>query len=76
MSATTTGTTEHLTRAELDALPLVVPLWPTAARAFGVGRSTAYSLAARGEFPVPVLRVGNQFRVSTAALRECLGASA
>jgi hypothetical protein len=35
---------EGLTRAELLALPVVVDV-PTAARALGLGRSTAYELA-------------------------------
>ncbi len=39
----------------------------------GVSRTTAYRLAACGEFPVPVLRVGRQLRVPTALLADALG---
>jgi excisionase family DNA binding protein len=61
-----------LTRAELLALPVVVDV-PTAARALGLGRSTAYELARRGEFPCRVLRVGSSYRVPTAGLMRVLG---
>lgn len=63
---------EGLTRAELLALPVVVDV-PTAARALGLGRSTAYELARRDEFPCPVLRVGSSYRVPTAGLLRVLG---
>jgi hypothetical protein len=45
----------------------------TAARALGLGRSTAYELARRDEFPCPVLRVGSSYRVPTAGLLRVLG---
>lgn len=35
---------------------------------YGAGRSLSYDLARRGEFPVPVLRLGRKFRVRTADL--------
>lgn len=41
-----------------------------AAEMIGVSRSTAYSLADRGEFPVPVFRIGSQMRVSRRRLAE------
>ena len=41
---------DGLTRAELLALPVTVDV-PTAARALGLGRSTAYELARRDESP-------------------------
>ena len=63
---------EGLTRAELLALPVVVDV-STAARALGLGRSTAYELARRDEFPCPVLRVGSSYRVPTAGLLRVLG---
>jgi hypothetical protein len=50
-----------------------VPLWPDAARAFGLGRARAFELARRGELPFPVYRLGRSFRVPTAALRRTLG---
>lgn len=39
----------------------------------GVGRTTSYALARAGDFPVPVLRVGSQYRVPTAPLLALLG---
>lgn len=64
------------TADQVATLPAVIPLWPTAGEVLGIGRSLAYELARRGEFPVPVLRVGTQYRVPTAALRELLGVTA
>ena len=61
-----------LSLQELRALPAVVDLL-TAARAFGVGRTRAYELAARGEFPCRVLRIGGTYRVPTADLLAVLG---
>jgi predicted DNA-binding transcriptional regulator AlpA len=34
-----------------------------AAHVLGIHRSTAWSLSQRGEFPVPVLRIGSSLRV-------------
>jgi len=67
-----TASREGLTRAELLALPVTVDV-PTAARALGLGRSTAYELARRDEFPCRVLRVGSSYRVPTADLMRVLG---
>ncbi|WP_374118276.1 helix-turn-helix domain-containing protein [Streptomyces sp. MAR25Y5] len=58
--------------AELLALPAAVDL-ATAARALNVGRTTAYDLAKRGQFPVPTLRLGVQYRVRRADLLNLLG---
>jgi excisionase family DNA binding protein len=67
-----TASKDGLTRAELFALPVTVDV-PTAARALGLGRSTAYELARQGEFPCRVLRVGSSYRVPTADLMRVLG---
>lgn len=61
-----------LTVAEVMALPAVVDI-VVAGRAFGLGRTTAYMLARRGEFPCRVVRVGSAYRVPTADLRRELG---
>ena len=61
-----------LTPEELRALPVAVDL-VTAGRAFGVGRTKAHELARAGEFPVPVLRLGNTYRVTRADLLRALG---
>jgi excisionase family DNA binding protein len=63
---------EGLTRAEILTLPVVVDV-TTAARALGLGRSTAYELARRGEFPCRVIRVGSSYRIPTADLLRVLG---
>lgn len=63
-----------MTRDELLALPAVTDL-TTATRALGIGRTRAFELARRGEFPVPMLRVGVTYRVPTAPLLELLGLS-
>lgn len=56
-----------MTRAELLSLPASIDLL-TAARALGIGRTTAYQLARAGEFPVKVLRLSTRYRVATGAL--------
>lgn len=63
---------KEMTSAELLALPPTVDL-RTAARALGIGRNVAYELAARGEFPVRLLRLGVQYRIPTAELLRLLG---
>jgi excisionase family DNA binding protein len=44
-----------------------------AARALGLGRSTAYELARRNELPCRVLHVGSSYRIPTADLLRVLG---
>lgn len=66
--ASNTNHTEPLPRAE--ECP-TVPLWPTAARAFNLGRSAAYNAAERGD--IPTIRIGRRLVVPTAALRRMLG---
>jgi len=61
-----------MTRDELLALPAVIDL-TTAAKALSIGRTRAFELVRRGEFPVPVLRVGATYRVPTAPLIQLLG---
>ena len=43
-----------------------------AGRALGLGRSTSYELARSGEFPVPVIRVRNIYRVPTMGVLRAL----
>ncbi len=45
---------------------------PKACTAFGISRAHGYVLAARGEFPATVLRVGTRWRVSTASVLAAL----
>jgi hypothetical protein len=63
---------DGMSQSELLCLPVAVDL-PTAARALGLGRSTAYDLARRREFPCRVLQVGSSYRVATADLMRVLG---
>ena len=63
---------DAMTRAELLALPAVIDV-TTAARALGLGRSTAYDLARRAKFPCRVLHIGSSYRVPTAELLRVLG---
>jgi hypothetical protein len=64
--------TEALSVVELRALPAVVDV-PTAGRAYGIGERHAYELARRGEFPVPVLKLGRLLRVRSVDLLGDLG---
>lgn len=62
----------EMTQEELEALPVAFEL-PIAGRAYGMGRTKAYELAKRGEFPCRVLRIGNAYRVTRADLLRSLG---
>ncbi len=46
----------------------------TAASALGVGRTKAYDLARRNQFPCRVIRIGDTYRIPTPGLLELLGA--
>lgn len=56
-----------------ENMPLTMPVWPDGARVLGIGRSTAYELIRRGEFPVRVLKLGAKYRISRADLLRYLG---
>jgi predicted DNA-binding transcriptional regulator AlpA len=43
-----------------------------AAAAFGISRSHAYDLVARGEFPAKMIQLGNRYRVITASIIRAL----
>ncbi|MCM3687689.1 helix-turn-helix transcriptional regulator [Kocuria rosea] len=58
---------------QIGPRPLTIPLWPDAAQALGIGRSTAYELVRLGQFPIRVLRLGRKLRVPTAELYHFLG---
>jgi hypothetical protein len=53
---------------------LTVPLWPTAGRALGLGRSATYEAAKRGD--IPTVDMGRKKPVPTAKLRKLLGIEA
>ena len=48
----------------------------TAASVLGIGRTTAYTLARSGDFPVPVIRIGRRYVVAVEGLLTVLGATA
>lgn len=50
-----------------------VPLWPTAAKALGFGRSTAFAAVEKETWPTRIIKVGNRYRVPTAELLSVLG---
>ncbi len=64
----------RMTRAELKALceSEITVSFETACRAFGVAPSTGRELHRRGEFPIPVLRLGRCFKIRTTDLKVAL----
>ena len=60
-----------ITIAQLRAMPTVDLM--TAAAALGLGRTKAYDLARRDEFPCRVIRIGETYRIPTPGLLELLG---
>ncbi len=60
-----------MTRQELDQLGVATDL-QTAAEALGISKAAAYKLAAAGEFPIRVIRLGTRYSVPTSGLREAL----
>lgn len=64
--------TSRPTLAQAASLPPTLRL-EDAARMLGIGRSTAYLLAAQDALPVPVLRIGRSYRVPTAPMLALLG---
>ena len=61
-----------MTDDELLRLPVLLTV-PVAGRVLGVGRTVAYRLVRRDEWPTPVIRVGGQIRIPRAPLLELLG---
>lgn len=61
-----------MTHDELLALPVSFSI-ETAGRAFGMGRQKASELVRKGEFPCPVLRIGNRSIVLRSALLDAVG---
>lgn len=61
-----------LSYEQVLSLPVSVDL-VTAAKCFGISRTTAHELARKGEFPCKVLRLGVQYRVTRADLFRVLG---
>ena len=64
----------YITIAQLRATTTVDLM--TAAAALGLGRTKAYELARRGQFPCRVIRIGEIYRIPTPGLLELLGVPA
>jgi excisionase family DNA binding protein len=69
---TTSTAAPGSTLDDLTALPPTLDV-ETAARLLGIGRTTAYQLAARNALPIPVLRIGRTLRIPTTPLLTLLG---
>ena len=65
------GCVEAWTADEVRALGVTIDL-VTAGSVLSLGRTASYELARRGQFPVPVLRIGRRYRVVTAHLLQLL----
>ncbi len=61
-----------MNRDQLAALPPVLDV-PTAAKVLGIGRSLAYDLVRRGEWPTQVLHIGKLIKIPTEPLVRLLG---
>jgi hypothetical protein len=55
------------TLADVQAWPATVNV-PKACKAIGVSPAHGYALAARGDFPAKIIKVGGSYRVVTASL--------
>jgi hypothetical protein len=62
------------TLAEIRSWPAAVTI-TVAATAYGFGRSHAYDLVARGEFPARIIRAGSRYVVVTADIIRQLSPS-
>ncbi|MFE0189272.1 hypothetical protein [Streptomyces sp. NPDC058989] len=69
------GAPRGMTHGELLALPVSFSL-EVANRALDLGRTTGFALAKRGAYPVRVLRLGRQYRVTRYDLLRYLGLDA
>ena len=66
----TTETRGSSARHEVDVATRVTMTLAEAAEVLGIHRTTAWSLHKRGEFPVPVLKIGSNLRVVKAHLQQ------
>ena len=46
---------------------------PEAAELLGIGRTSSYAAVSKGEFPVPVIKIGGRYVVPTKPLLDLLG---
>ncbi|TLP66676.1 helix-turn-helix domain-containing protein [Microbispora triticiradicis] len=66
---------KDITLRDLQDLPPTLDLM-TAARILGIGRTKAYELAKKDEFPVRTIRIGDLYRVFSTDLLRLLGSDA
>ncbi|KAA9378955.1 helix-turn-helix domain-containing protein [Microbispora cellulosiformans] len=66
---------KDITLRDLQALPPTLDLM-TAARILGIGRTKAYELAKKDQFPVRTIRISDLYRVSTPDLLRLLDGDA
>ena len=64
-----------LTTEQLIKLALESPTFdlPVAGRAYGMGKNASYEAHKRGDFPVPVLKIGKRLKVRSADVLADLG---
>lgn len=71
---TTAVRRKALSAAEVFALPAMPDAWPDGAGACGgISRTVWYELIAKGETPVPVIRIGRSLKVRRSDLLNFLG---
>jgi hypothetical protein len=58
----------------MRGLPVLLTV-PLAGRVLGVGRTAAYELVRRGDWPTPIIRVGAKIWIPRAPLLELVGVS-
>lgn len=73
MSTSTVDRPHGLSVTEALALPVMFDIWPTVGQACGIGRTTTYQLARDDALPIPIVRVGRQFRAKRTDLLAFLG---
>lgn len=62
-----------LSIAEILDQPALMPLWPSVGQALGQAESTTYQLAAKGELPFEVVKLGRRRYVRTVDVQNFLG---
>lgn len=73
MTTRTPTRRKGLSVAEARNLPVMFDIWPTLGQACDIGRTTTYQLARENALPIPVVRVGRQFRAKRSDLLGFLG---
>lgn len=63
---------DPITAEDIDAQGVTCTL-NFAARAVGIGQSSAYTAVRNGNFPCRVIRIGGRYTVPTAELKSLLG---